>query len=367
MFTHQSKNKKKVFVGLSGGVDSAVSAALLKHSGYDVTGVFIRIVLPGYPCPASADRQDAMRVAAHLRIPFREIDLSKEYYDKVFSYTLAEFAKGHTPNPDTLCNREIKFGLFFEYAMAQGADKVATGHYAQLQKTARGVEMYTSVDQEKDQSYFLWMIKRQQFQRILFPVGDKNKSTVRKLAAKFSLPNAHRKDSQGLCFLGDISMDDMLMRELHPARGAVIDEQGDIVGDHAGVQLYTLGQRHGFTITGSVQKEKKPQFVVAKDIEKNTITVSYDPFPKHATKTKVHLTDTNGLSPVLSGSYQARYRYRQKLIPATLRCEAEKTVVILHAPCYVPIGQSLVLYTHKVIRGALQCVGGGVVEKTELL
>ncbi len=362
MFGFKTKSQKKVFVGLSGGVDSAVSAALLKRAGFDVTGVFIRIVLPAYPCPAVTDRQDAMRVAAHLKIPFKEIDLSKEYKDKVFAHTIAEFAFGNTPNPDTLCNREIKFGLFFAYAMKQGADLIATGHYAQTKKlTQGGVELYMGQDANKDQSYFLWMIGKEQLSRTLFPVGNIRKPEVRILAKKFGLPNATRKDSQGLCFLGDISMHDMLTHELLPKSGIVLSKDGQELGVHDGAVLYTLGQRHGFTIEGESGVAQAPMFVIAKNIANNTITVSENQFPKNVSQTACTLQSVNWIGEVINGEYLARYRYRQKLIKATVECANNETRVFLHEPHYVPLGQSLVLYKAK------RCVGGGVVDKSTLV
>src|SRR6266403_4900931 len=205
----QGQNKK-VFVGLSGGVDSAVSAALLQQQGYDVTGVFIRIALPGYPCSAGEDKIEAQRVAAHLGIRFRAIDLSKEYEEEVFAYTIKEFKRGRTPNPDTLCNQKIKFGAFFNWCIKEGADLVATGHYAQT----RDGKLYKGADESKDQSYFLWMVPKEALEKTLFPVGNLEKARVRELAAEFNLPNAKRHDSQGLCFLSGITVEDMLMREL---------------------------------------------------------------------------------------------------------------------------------------------------------
>src|SRR3990167_9029517 len=231
----KSKNTEKkgrVFVGLSGGVDSAVSAALLQKDGYEVTGVFIRIALEGYPCTAGEDKLDAMRVAAHLRIPFLSVDLSEEYIKRVFEFSIAEFDRGRTPNPDALCNREIKFGLFFDWCMERGADFVATGHYAKIvqakpvQKNSlveaeptRGlfsgqVLLEAGADKEKDQSYFLWAVPEEKLRRTLFPVGGLQKAEVRALATTFGLPNAERPDSQGLCFLGEIGLEQMLEREL---------------------------------------------------------------------------------------------------------------------------------------------------------
>lgn len=368
MFWSKKKKGEKVFVGLSGGVDSAVSAALLKGQGYDVTGVFIKIALPGYPCPAGVDRVDAMRIAAHLRIPFIEIDLSKEYTDRVFADALSGFTHGETPNPDTLCNREIKFGAFFDFAMKRGAGFVATGHYAQ---TSGGL-LYAGKDASKDQSYFLWMVPQNALAKTLFPVGNVHKTEVRALAEKFKLPNARRPDSQGLCFLGDISLDDMLTRELAPAPGKVLSESGEIIGTHEGAMRYTLGQRHGFTLTLSTTQnshvDTPAHYVIAKDIEKNTITVSTDRFPKDASKTRVELREENwiGLPAEVGEKPQgpcfARYRYHQTLIPA--RYESNGSV-LLDEPHYVPKGQSLVLYIKE--NGKERCLGGGIVNNSTLV
>lgn len=344
------KKKGKVFVGLSGGVDSAVSAALLKREGYEVTGVFIKIQIKGYPCPAAADRRSAMRVAAHLDIPFIEIDLSKEYQEAVFNISIAEFAKGRTPNPDALCNREIKFGAFFDFAMSRGTDFIATGHYAQIKDGL----LYTGADHEKDQSYFLWAVPETQLRHTLFPVGHMHKRQVRACAKRFHLPNATRPDSQGLCFLGDISIPQMLGRELHPTPGNVLGENGESIGVHKGAELYTLGERHGFELVSNTPHTPM-HFVIAKDIAKNTITVSPSRFPQHARSTEIVLHDANWIGTVASGPYMARFRYRQALIPARLHIEAKKTIVTLEEPQYVPEGQSLVLYDKD------RCLGGGII------
>lgn len=358
MFGLGNKNKgKKVFVGLSGGVDSAVSAALLQKQGYDVTAVFIRIALPGYPCSAGADKIDAMRVAAHLEIPFLEIDLSKDYERGVFQSTINEFRKGRTPNPDTLCNREIKFGEFYAFAKKHGADFVATGHYAQ---TRDGL-MYEGADPGKAQSYFLWMVKSEILKNVLFPVGGMQKSEVRALAQKFGLPNARRKDSQGLCFLGDLSLSDMLQKELAPVPGDVLSEDGEVIGRHTGALLYTLGERHGFELfaqTGGQHKDTKPHFVIGKDTNKNTITVSEERFPKGVTKTHISLTETNWIGTIPKGQLYARYRYHQKLIPAEVSEDGNSAT--LYEPHYVPEGQSLVFYLGD------RCLGGGIVDKATL-
>src|SRR3989344_2977342 len=341
-----TSTKRRVFVGLSGGVDSAVSAALLKKDGYEVTGVFIRIAIEGYPCTAGVDKLDAMRVAAHLRIPFLSVDLSQEYRKRIFEFSIFEFSKGRTPNPDALCNREIKFGLFFDWCMAQGAEMVATGHYAQT----KDGQLYAGADENKDQSYFLWAVPEMKLRKTLFPVGSFTKQEVRALAKKFGLPNAERKDSQGLCFLGPVSMDEMLRKELQLVPGNVLDESGAVVGKHEGVQAYTLGKRHGFNLS-SQKPDTRPHFVITKDVERNTITVSTNKFPASASTTEIMLSDCNWIGEHREGSYMARYRYRQKLIPAELNGDK----VILKEPHFVPEGQSLVLYD-----GA-RCIGGGVI------
>lgn len=343
------KTGTKVFVGLSGGVDSAVSAALLKQQGYEVTGVFIRIAIPGYPCPAAADRLSAMRVAAHLDIPFIEVDLSKEYEEQVFKPSIAEWGQGRTPNPDTLCNEKIKFGIFFDFCIKQGAEFVATGHYAQVKEGL----LYVSTDQNKDQTYFLWAVPDAALRQTLFPVGGLTKPEVRALAEKFGLPNSARPDSQGLCFLGDISLDDMLAHELPQTQGQVLSESGEVVGTHRGAALYTLGQRHGFELVAA-GPHTEPHFVVAKDVAANTITVSPHRTPLNKAKTMIALTNPNWIGLVSAGPCKARFRYRQPLIPAELNQSADAWVVTLLEPHYVPEGQSVVLY-----RGE-RCLGGGV-------
>jgi tRNA-specific 2-thiouridylase len=345
----------KVFVGLSGGVDSAVSATLLKEAGYNVTGVFIRIALPGYPCPAAQDRIDAMRVAAHLKIPFKEVDLSAEYEAQVFKPSIQEFARGRTPNPDTLCNEKIKFGIFFDYCMQQGADFVATGHYAQ---TTEG-ELFVSADPNKDQTYFLWAVPETALRKTLFPVGALHKSEVRRLAEKFGLPNFDRPDSQGLCFLGPIELDDMLEREVPQTPGKVLNERGDVVGTHRGSVHYTVGQRHGFELVTTSTTEV-PHFVIGKNSKANTITVSPSKFPIDKKSVRVVLADANWIGEMAPGPCEARFRYRQKLISAELVQTGTGWVAVLNEPHYVPEGQSLVLY-----RGE-RCLGGGVISGATL-
>jgi tRNA-specific 2-thiouridylase len=344
----------KVYVGLSGGVDSAVSAALLQQQGHEVTGIFIRIALEGYPCSAGEDKIEAQRVAAHLGIGFKSIDLSKQYADEVFKNTIDEYKAGRTPNPDALCNQKIKFGAFFDWCMQDGAETVATGHYAQV-KDGR---LYKGMDTSKDQSYFLWMVPKQALAKTLFPIGHLEKSKVRALAEKFNLPNAKRRDSQGLCFLGGITIDDMLERELTLKPGDVIDEEGAVIGSHKGVQLYTLGQRHGFILSNH-SNSTVPQYIVGKDAAKNLLVASTNRYPTGAAATNIDLVNCNWISNVEPGAkVEARYRYRQQLMPATAESESK---ILLHEPQYVPLGQSLVLYKGE------ECLGGGVIASATLL
>ncbi|TAK57123.1 tRNA 2-thiouridine(34) synthase MnmA, partial [Patescibacteria group bacterium] len=312
--------RKKVYVGMSGGVDSSVSAALLKKSGYDVTGVFIKVWQPEwFKCTWREDRLDAMRVAAKLDIPFITLDLEKEYKKEVVDYMIAEYKAGRTPNPDVMCNKYVKFGGFYKWAMAQGADFVATGHYAQIQKlSTKNYQLSTGSDQNKDQSYFLWTLTADQLAHTLFPVGGMEKPQVRKYAEKFGLANALKKDSQGLCFIGKVDVKDFLKRYIEPKRGDVLSSDGAVIGFHDGATFLTIGERHGFTITKKGTNDEA-YYVISKDVIKNTITVSPVSEIKESgsATSKVQLTQVNIINPSeikSNHSYTARARYRQELV-----------------------------------------------------
>ena len=252
---------KTVFVGLSGGVDSATSAYLLKKEGYNVVGAFIKGWEPDFlPCTGKEDRLEAMRVAAHLGIPFVTYDLEEAYKRDVVDYFVAEYKAGRTPNPDVLCNRAIKFGAFWERAKADGADAIATGHYARIGKEGDSYSLKTSADSEKDQTYFLWTLGQEDLSHALFPVGDLRKEEVRRLASDAKLPNAGRKDSQGLCFLGHVDMHAFLKRYIPSKKGPVKDRAGRALGEHDGVWFYTLGQRHGVS-ANSADTERVRMYV----------------------------------------------------------------------------------------------------------
>lgn len=351
-FSMLIKNKKLVYVALSGGVDSSVSAALLKQEGYDVVGVFIKVWQPPFiACVSRDDRRDAMRVAAHLGISFKTLDLSREYKREVVDYMIAEYKAGRTPNPDVTCNKKVKFGAFFDFAMGEGAHYVATGHYARVRKTQEGLhELLAGVDKEKDQSYFLWTLTQKHLAKTLFPVGGYKKEEVRKLAGRFNLHTAGKKDSQGLCFVGKIDMPTFLRHFIREKKGAVLNERGEIVGTHEGAFFPTLGQRHGFSAPAASAHAPR-LYIVGKDMKRNTLTVS--PQPLMDDRKKFRITDAHwiGKTPRAGERLRARARYRQKLLPARLsRNTASFSTPLLAAP-----GQSVVFY-----RGNA-CLGGAVI------
>lgn len=347
------KIKKKVFVGLSGGVDSAVSAALLKKQGYEVVGVFIKAwTPPGYKCSWREDRRSAMRAAAVLNIPFITLDLEKEYKEKVADYMISEYKAGRTPNPDVMCNKEIKFGSFFDYAMRNGADFVATGHYAQKKITGNSNQLTEGKDKNKDQSYFLWTLTAEQLGHVLLPIGHLEKPEVRKLAEKFGLPQAIRKDSQGLCFLGQVDMKEFLKDYIEEKKGDVLNKNGEVIGYHPGALFFTLGERHGFTITDKTP-EDKPMYVVAKEIEKNTITVSHHVQSPKSENQKYPISTINWINrDTPTKKIQCRYRYRQEKI----NCKVEDDTIIFTEPQLISPGQSIVFYNDEV------CLGGAIIE-----
>lgn len=357
--------KRKVFVGMSGGVDSSVSAALLKEQGYDVTGVFIKVWQPDFiECTWKEDRLDAMRVASVLDIPFVTLDLEKEYKENVIDYMISEYRKGRTPNPDVMCNREVKFGAFYTWAKEQGADYVATGHYSRIEtsdnrhqttedrNTIPVCSLKKSKDEHKDQTYFLWTLSKEILSSVLFPIGAIEKSDVRKLAEKFKLPVATKRDSQGLCFVGTINVKTLLKQYIEEKDGDVINEQGEIIGIHSGSMFLTIGERHGFTVIKKTTGDA-PYFIIAKDFEKNTITVSHIP-PQEIKGEIISLTSCNWTHELVRGKvYDARARYRAPL--ARVECIDRSHFKIADGELVATPGQSLVLYDSEF------CIGGGVI------
>lgn len=349
---------KTIFVGMSGGVDSSVSAALLKEqakkNGWRIVGAYIKTWQPEWlPCTWREERRDAMRVAAVLDIPLITIDCEHEYKQKVADYMIAEYRAGRTPNPDIMCNKEIKFGSFLTQARAAGADMIATGHYAQ---NSDG-KLYEGVDPDKDQSYFLGTLTPEQLKYTIFPVGHLHKKEVRALARHYGLPTAEKKDSQGICFLGNIDMKEFLKHYIPQKQGEVLDTSGTIIGWHNGAWFLTIGERHGFTITKKTDHDT-PYYIVGKDVEKNTITVSHKKYgvsdkPVYA----VTLTDVV-VRGLLTGTITARLRYRQKPQGCTVSMHDKTLTISFTEPQDgVSVGQSVVLYK------GTECIGGGVIEK----
>lgn len=337
-------------------MDSAVSASLLKEQGHQVTGVFIKIWQPEFiECTWQRDRLDAMRVAAALGIPFREIDLSEEYKNEVVAAMIASYKAGETPNPDVLCNKSIKFGAFARWARSQGADKVATGHYARIRTGIQGAELWRGVDTGKDQSYFLYQLNESDLSRAVFPVGDLTKNQVRSFARSRALPVASKPDSQGLCFVGDVSMRDFLKRFIDVEEGALLDAGGHVVGTHDGAVLYTIGQRHGFSVT-QADLGKTPLFVSGIDTLRNTVTVSAGRLDAARTRALVMAPHWISEAPSLPVQLSIQTRYRETPVSGVIT-QAERGVSVEFAEPHVYSGgQSLVIYDGD------RCLGGGPIQ-----
>lgn len=339
----------RVFVGMSGGVDSSLTAALLKEQGYDVTGVYMKNWtqdLPGMRCPWADDLADAKRVAVQLGINFRVFDFEKEYKHKVVDYMVAEYEAGRTPNPDIMCNQEVKFKLFLETALEQGADMIATGHYARTE----GGRLLRAQDDNKDQTYFLYRVSEAALEKTLFPLGGYKKSEVREMAKARGLYTAGKKDSQGVCFVGQIGMREFLSQYVETEPGNIVDKQsGKVIGRHDGAIFYTLGQRHGLDIGGGL-----PYYVVGKDMAKNEVYVSTNLNDEALWRREISLTDVHWINqtPEDDSSVKVRIRHRGLLVPATLR---GSTLRLKDPQRAVTPGQSAVLYNGEV------CLGGGIV------
>jgi tRNA-specific 2-thiouridylase len=353
--------EKTVFVGISGGVDSAVAALLLKQQGYKVVGVFIRTWTPDFiNCTWKSERRDAMRVCANLSIPFLECDAEKEYKEGVANYMIEEYKKGRTPNPDVMCNREVKFGVFWNFAKKKGADFIATGHYVKNRKENKLYNLLKNKDEGKDQVYFLWTLTQEDLSHSLFPLGDLNKKEVRKIALKNNLPNAKKKDSQGVCFLGPLDMKKFLEHYIETKEGDVLNEENEIIGTHRGSIFFTIGERHGFNILKKFKKSK-PLYVIKKDIKNNTITVSENSpiSPGQDSKSMIiKCQNVNWINniPLESKRYQAQIRYHGELVNCRIKNEKQDSVsVIFENSVNVDAGQSIVFYDKDV------CLGGGVV------
>ena len=385
-----TKQKKRVLMALSGGIDSAVSAYKLIKAGFDVEAVFMKnwsqtAGLKISECPWLVDRQDALRVAAHLGIPMHTVNYEKEYKATVMDYFFKEYKAGRTPNPDVMCNKEIKFKVLYNWAMSQGFDYVATGHYAQVKKikirqgsgnlfnrekskslSSTGsdsdyeYQLIRSADEFKDQTYFIYNIKQSQLPHILFPIGSMKKSAVRAMAKKLKLPNANKKESMGLCFVGKIRLKDFLDQKLKPRSGPIITIDKKVVGEHQGLAYYTVGQRQGIRVGAD-----GPWYVVSKNLKTNTLVVTNNPNDKALQVKEIEIHSVNWItkpdgffsSPKKGVQLYGRYRHQgslEKLFITESRKGYYK-IVFDKPQKAVASGQSLVLYKGKT------CLGGGVI------
>ncbi len=362
----KTNQKTKIAVGLSGGVDSAVSAYLLKEQGYDVVGVYMQCWdEKADGCRAEEDRADAAKVASHLGIKFVHLNFVKEYKQKVINHFYEEYKAGRTPNPDVLCNKEIKFGMFLDWALAEDFDFVATGHYAQVKKVDEGenaqFKLLKGIDETKDQSYFLYLLNQEQLSKAIFPVGGMKKSEIRKIAKEVGFHNAEKPDSVGICFIGEVDIKDFLKKRISPRVGDLVTKEGEVIGEHDGVWFYTIGQRHGFRTN---KYFGLPLYVIGKNVEKNELIVG---FAKDGQSDEFEVIDLHwvgeGFSEDFSANFDAdvRIRHLGELYPGRVVFgeggEGDAVKVNLQNKVFgIAPGQSAVFYIGD------ELVGGGVID-----
>jgi tRNA-specific 2-thiouridylase len=339
---------KTVFVGLSGGVDSSVAALLLKQQGYRVVGVYMKNwskSLPGFSCPWKEDYQDAKRVAVQLNIEFLLFDFEKEYHEKVVDYMVEEYKLGRTPNPDIACNQEIKFKLFADTALKEGADLIATGHYA---KTDSGL-LYKAVDAGKDQTYFLYRVTSSALEKTLFPLGGYEKKEVREIAIKNRLVTSTKKESMGICFVGKVGIKEFLSSYVQTQPGSIIDQHGLVIGEHDGAIYYTIGQRHGLDVGGGL-----PYYVTGKNMDTNEVFVTSKLNDKHLWTKSIKVDSWHWITDPTKNTkkYQFRYRHLGPLEDAKIE---GKTITLNNEIKTVNPGQSVVVYDDDLV------LGGGIV------
>jgi len=346
--------KKKVFVGMSGGVDSSLSAALLVEAGYEVIGVYMKNwtrSLPGFVCPWMEDFKDAKNVAVSLNISLITFDFETQYRQLVVDYMLDGYRRGLTPNPDIMCNQEIKFKLFLDLCLKNGADFIATGHYARTS----GGQLLKAKDKNKDQSYFLYRVNSKALDRTIFPIGELTKPEVRKQAKRRNLITAEKPDSQGICFVGEVGIKQFLLSELgQQPIGDIIDQHGQVIGNHDGAIYYTIGQRHGLSLGGGL-----PYYVTGKDMKKNIVYVTTDINDAKLWSSHIEIGDLFWINqpPLKDYRYSVKSRYRAEPITCTLDFDSDQATIILEDEVRaVSPGQSAVIYDNDLV------IGGGIIK-----
>ena len=359
---------KKVVLGMSGGVDSSVAAILLKEQGYDVIGVFMKNWEEkddNGVCLSEEDYKDVIAVAEQLEIPYYSVNFAKEYWDKVFTYFLNEYKRGRTPNPDVMCNKEIKFRAFLDYAMKIGADYVATGHYARIIHEEKDGNiksvMLRGVDDNKDQTYFLCQLNQKQLEKVLFPLGNYTKPQIREIAEKYNLKTAKKKDSTGICFIGERNFNEFLSKYLPAKKGNIVNTEGKILGRHNGLMYYTIGQRKGIGIGNTKEGTGEPWFVVDKDLEKNELIVTQGDnsvlYSKGLIATDFNFINKDEITFPLNCTVKYRYRQDDSKTVINKLNENEYEVIFDEPQKAVTLGQIVVAYDGEV------CLGGGIIDK----
>ena len=356
----KDKKDTKVVVGISGGVDSSVAALLLKEEGYDVVGIFMKNwdeTDENGVCTAEEDYEDAVKVANQIGIPYYAINFEKEYYDRVFTYFLNEYKKGRTPNPDIMCNKEIKFKAFLAYAKKLGADYIATGHYARVDRSTDETIMLRGLDNNKDQTYFLSQLSQDQIKDVLFPVGNLQKSEVRDIAHKYKLATADKKDSTGICFIGERNFNEFLSNYLPAKPGNIVDTKGDILGKHDGLMYHTIGQRRGLGIGG----DGEAWFVCGKDLDKNELIVCQGANNPLLFSNRLLASEFSTFSKKKlpeEFTCTAKFRYRQKDINAKVKILSKDQVEVTYDPTKaVTPGQAAVFYQGEI------CLGSAIIDE----
>ena len=353
-------SKIKVVVGISGGVDSSVAALLLKQQGYDVVGIFMKNwdeTDDDGVCTAEEDYKDAVAVANEIGIDYYSINFEKEYYDRVFTYFLDEYKKGRTPNPDIMCNKEIKFKAFLDFAMKLGADYVATGHYARIERTDDGVKLLRGLDNNKDQTYFLSQLTQDQIKNVMFPVGELQKKQVREIAKKYNLATADKKDSTGICFIGERNFNEFLSHYLPAKQGNIVDVDGNILGKHNGLMYHTIGQRRGLGIGG----DGAAWFVCGKNLDTNELIVCQGEDNPLLYSNKLYASQfETSLNHLDRNEFDctAKFRYRQKDIKSHVKFIDDTNVEVTYDDTKaVTPGQAAVFYDGEV------CIGSAIIDE----